>query len=228
MSKDSNAALIRKTYFEDATGRLRKLAARLTDDPDATVEDAGALFDSLLPEMGYLDRPDHPMASSVFTCSANLALYLALAPRGVDVHAFGRAMLEGLAAAPMPAEEPADDAAMEQLFDAFAVSAEESQNEARPGEFVYEMFRDGAERTWGMNVKSCAICAQYARHDAMDLVPYMCATDDVVSDKGNQGLRRTGTIALGAHQCDFRFQPGGEPLRVAAQYPDRIRVAAVD
>jgi hypothetical protein len=58
----------------------------------------------------------------------------------------------------------------------------------------------------------------------MDLVPYMCATDDVMSDRGGQGLRRTGTIALGAHECDFRYQRKGEPQHVADLYPDRIRL----
>lgn len=56
----------------------------------------------------------------------------------------------------------------------------------------------------------------------MDLVPYMCATDDVVSDRGGQGLRRTGTIAVGAHQCDFRYKRGGEPLHLAPQCPQRF------
>jgi len=46
----------------------------------------------------------------------------------------------------------------------------------------------------------------------------------LVSDWQGQGLRRTGTIALGAHHCDFRYKPDQEPKRVAAQYPDRIRV----
>ncbi len=75
-----------------------------------------------------------------------------------------------------------------------------------------------------MNIKSCAICHAFSKYDAMDLVPYMCASDDVVSDRGGQGLRRNGTIALGRHECDFRYERGGEPLRVAEQYPERIRI----
>lgn len=78
----------------------------------------------------------------------------------------------------------------------------------------------------GMNITSCAICHLFGKRGAMELVPYMCAFDDVVSDAGGQGLRRTGTIALGATHCDFRFRDGGEPLRLAEQYPDRIRLKA--
>ena len=35
-------------------------------------------------------------------------------------------------------------------------------------------------------------------------------------------------LALGAGSCDFRFKAGGEPLRVAELYPDRIRLADAD
>ena len=91
-------------------------------------------------------------------------------------------------------------------------------------QFVFEAFLgDRSEYDWGMNVKSCAICYAFSKYDAMDLVPHMCATDDVVSDRDNQGLRRTGTIALGAKRCDFRYKRGGEPLHLAPQYRDRIR-----
>ena len=58
---------------------------------------------------------------------------------------------------------------------------------------------------------------------AMDLVPYMCASDDVVSDAGGWGLWRKGSIALGGYQCDFVFEKNGTPLRLVDQYPDRIR-----
>jgi hypothetical protein len=75
---------------------------------------------------------------------------------------------------------------------------------------------------WEFNVHSCTICHTASKYDAMDLVPYMCATDDVMSEKNNDGLRRTRSIALGAHLCDFRFKDDGPPRRLAEQYPDRI------
>ena len=77
-----------------------------------------------------------------------------------------------------------------------------------------------------MNIFSCDICHQFSKFDAMDLVPYMCALDDVLSDRFDQGLRRTGTIAVGAAQCDFRYERGGEPQRMADQYPNKIRIRA--
>ena len=152
-----------------------------------------------------------------------------LAERGVDVHDFGAGMVDGLARAPeQPAEFPTDPEGRQKALARMIAAADASQANAAPGEFVYEAFAGEEDGTWGINIKSCAICSFFSKYDAMDLVPYMCATDDVVSDKGNQGLRRTGTIALGAHQCDFRYGTGGEPLRVAEQYPERIRLLAAD
>ncbi len=229
----TDSALFIQNIFEEARPRFADLARRFVDDPDAVVDQAAAVFDAMIPEMAYREKPDHPMASAVFECSANLAVYLVLKERGVDAHRFGNAMLEGMASAPVaaaPAEtrrgsRPASEKpSIPERLAAFTAIARASETEALPGEFVYEtVFDDPQEFDWGMNVKSCAICSAYSKHDAMDLVPYMCATDDVVSDRENQGLRRTGTIAVGASHCDFRFKRGGDPLRLAPQYPDRVR-----
>ena len=215
-----------RDFFERAKPGYAQLVGSLVDDPEAAVEEAAAIFDRMIPELAYVDKPSHPMAASLFLCVALLALYLALRERGVDVHDFGSAVLTATAQGPLPQPEQAeDDRPPLERFAGFAARAEASQGDAGPGEFVFEAFLgDRKDYDWGMNVKSCAICHAFSKYAAMDLVPYMCATDDVVSDRGNQGLRRTGTIAVGAHQCDFRYKRGGEPQHLAPQYPDRIRV----
>ncbi len=175
----------------------------------------------------YIDKPRHPLAPALFICSVNLSLYLALKKRGVDVHAFGSAMLTGLTRAPIPVPEESDEMLRERLAK-FPLLAEASQASAEPGEDAVEFVSgENADFEWGYNVKSCAICHAAAKYDAMDLVPYFCAVDDVMSDKGNQGLRRTGSLALGAQHCDFRYTRGGEPHRLVEQYPDRIRFVRI-
>jgi len=52
----------------------------------------------------------------------------------------------------------------------------------------------------------------------------MCALDDAMLAGSRRALRRTGTIALGADHCDFRFKQGGEPEPLAPRYPDQIRL----
>ena len=71
---------------------------------------------------------------------------------------------------------------------------------------------------FGMDVTNCAVCAAFARHDAKEVVPYLCALDDRMSVTLGMGLRRTGTRALGASCCDFRYQAGGEPKTLASQH----------
>jgi hypothetical protein len=48
--------------------------------------------------------------------------------------------------------------------------------------------------------------------------PYVCALDDRVSRIFGLGLRRTGTIGLGASHCDFRWKLGGEPRTLDSQF----------
>lgn len=223
MAEQADLDVIRGCFTTTRDANL-KLVATLVDDPEVVMKDAEARFEEMLPTMAYVDRPAAPMAMSVFGCAVELAIYLVLRDRGVDVHDFGRRMLDAATELwPVSAEDGATELTHEQL-QAWLDGAAASQRHAKPGEFVYEAVGGDESSDWGMNIKSCAICAQYSQYDAMDLVPYMCATDDVMSDLMGQGLRRTGTIALGAHQCDFRYKRGGEPLRVAEQYPQRIHI----
>lgn len=137
-------------------------------------------------------------------------------------------MLTGLTRAPIPVPEESDQTRQQRPAQ-FAIAAEASQTDAAPGEDVIEFVSgENADFEWGYNVKSCAICQAAARDDAMSLVPYFCAVDDVMSDKGNQGLRRTGSLALGASHCDFRYRRGGQPNRLAEQYPEQIRFVQIE
>lgn len=223
MAEQADVDVIRAFFTTARDGNL-KLVATLVDDPEVVMKDAEARFEEMIPTMAYADNPSAPMASAVFGCGVELAIYLVLRDRGIDVHDFGSRMLEAATELwPSSAENSDAEFTADQL-QAWLDAAAASQRDAKPGEFVYEAVAGDESSDWGMNIKSCAICAQYSRYGAMDLVPYMCATDDVMSDLMGQGLRRTGTIALGAHQCDFRYQSSGEPLRVAEQYPQRIRI----
>ena len=215
-------------FFRRNEARSRALAAVFVGDVDEVMEDAAAHFERMLPGMAYVDAPRKALARDLFGCSVLLALYLALSERGVDVHDFGRQVIEGMSAGgPAPAvNAPARDTRSPvERFREFIAAGEASREEAKPGEFVFEaFFGDGEETDWGMTVQSCAICHAFGKHDAMELVPYMCATDDVMSDRQGQGLRRTGTLALGVQSCDFRYKPGGEPKHIAVLHPTRIRL----
>ncbi len=202
------------SFYRGMSRWMAPAVRSLAEDSEAVLGAGREVFDDMLDEIPYVDRPRHSMAPSMFACAAMLAVYEVLRGRGVDAHAWGRSLL----ALPVVVPENGADERERARAD-----AEASQTAGDPREFVFEALDGDAESDRGMNVTSCAICHLFSKHDAMDLVPYMCAYDDVVSDARSQGLRRTGTIALGATHCDFRFRDGGEPLRLVDQYPDKIR-----
>ncbi|MDG2334235.1 MAG: L-2-amino-thiazoline-4-carboxylic acid hydrolase [Myxococcota bacterium] len=188
------------------------------EDPAEVIAQGRTIFAGMLDEIPYVDRHGHSMAPSMFACTAMLALFQVLRERGVDAHAWGRALHS------LPPGLPSEDPAVrERERERSRKDADASQASAAPNEFVFTII-EGPGFDRGMNIESCAICHLFGKHDAMDLVPYMCAYDDVVSDAAGQGLRRTGTIALGASRCDFRFEGEGGPLRLVEQFPDRIRL----
>jgi hypothetical protein len=201
-------------FYDGISGWLKPAVESLAEDADEVLAASRASFAAMLDEFPYVDRPQHTMAASMFACAAMLAVFENLRGRRVDAHGWGRAVH---ALPPVPAGGGDDERAR--------ADAAASQSQAASNEFVYEMVDADESGDGGMNIQSCAICHLFSRHDAMELVPYMCAFDDAMSDAANQGLRRRGTIALGATQCDFRFRKG-DPLRLVEQYPDRIRLGA--
>ena len=213
-----------RTFFGLIRPMYTELVATLVDDADVVMNEAESVYGGMVPEMAYVDQTRHPMANSLFGCNVALAIFLVLRDRGISEHEFGRALLKAMTKLPAP-EQSVDEQARRDGIDKLIEAADASQIDAKPGEFVYEVYwAEGESADWGMNIKSCAICHSFSRHDAMALVPYMCATDDVMSDAGHQGLRRTGTIAVGAHQCDFVYKRDGEPQHIAELYPDKIRI----
>ncbi len=201
------------SVFDHGRERLSNMIAPLTDGPCAALDEARAILVEITPSLAYLDVPGHPLARALFDCAINLAIYLALKSAGIEVHDFGRALLNNLSMQPAQAEAESG-----QMMDVPADAR------AHPGQFKLESVQTEDDAfQWGFNMTSCAICYLYGQHDAMALVPYMCASDDVISDQRGQGLRRTGTIALGAHHCDFRFGAKAGASRVAERFPDKIR-----
>ena len=202
MSTESGKAQVMK-FFANASEGLTSCVVGLAQDPAAIMERAKALLrDDITDKLAYLDAPTGTLPTALFFSAIHLAVWLALKEKGVDVHDFGAAILSHRDELPPVIQDDAENGF-------------ESPG-APPGEFEIKMVPDG------FNVTSCAECSLYAQFDAMDLMPYMCASDDY-DDSQPPGLRRTGTIALGHDHCDFRYAEGDNPPTLAELYPDRIR-----
>jgi hypothetical protein len=221
--------------FDRSEAYYRSWLGDLTDDVDGVLASARDRYSEMGPTLAYADEPDHPMAFSLFTCAALLCLYMALREKGVDAHDFGSRMLKALteavsAAAVRTARSGEPDAgeqaaALKTSVESLIDAGERSQAVGQTGAFEFDVrWIDEASGHYAMEMRRCGICHLYGQHDALDLVPYMCATDDVMSEAQGQGLQRTGTIALGSRCCDFDFESGRSTSPVARSYPDRIRV----
>jgi hypothetical protein len=219
MPKITDAARL----FEAFEPHAREVLANVPDvgDVDAILGAARERFQRLAPEMPYADRRDHIMWDPTLMVHEWLAVHLACRERGIDAHALGAALLRtGIPPGSGSDVEVTEEFSARALRDSAA-----SLESAAENEFVFEIVPGDEHADYGIDVTRCAVCHAFSKHDAMAFTPYMCATDDLVSDRLGQGLRRTGTIALGAHRCDFRYKAGGEPLRLADQYPEKIRKA---
>lgn len=97
-------------------------------------------------------------------------------------------------------------------------ACDESQKRQYPWDWVCTFIAgDGQQFDYGLDITECGICKLYAAHNAMELAPYMCLSDFVVSKAFDRGLVRYHTIAEGDDLCDFRYKAGREtfvsPLR---------------
>ena len=229
-SGDGQMAVDFGSKFDRSELYYRGWLGDLTTEVDEVLSGARTRYLKMGPTLVYADEPDHPMAFSLFTCAALLCLYLELRERGVEVHDFGSRMLkalsEAVAAAPArPQSQEESAAALNTSIQSLIAAGQRSQVTQQTGAFEFDVhWVNESDGHWAMEMRRCGICHLFGGHDAMDLVPYMCATDDVMSEAQDQGLKRTGTIALGSGCCDFDYQSGRPTAPVAEIHPERIRL----
>lgn len=60
---------------------------------------------------------------------------------------------------------------------------------------------------FGIDILECGICKLYSKHQGSEFAKILCEVDEITSELAGLKLIRKGTIAMGAHKCDFRFQP---------------------
>jgi hypothetical protein len=97
-------------------------------------------------------------------------------------------------------------------------AAAKTQERRYPGDWVATFIKGNGENfDYGLDITECGICKFYRDQGAVELAPYMCLSDYVVSDSFDRGLVRYRTLAEGAEVCDFRYKKGREtyvnPLR---------------
>ncbi len=230
MASQASAKLVQKRsakllrgFDRKAASWKRALGGRLGEDAAASVmPEARTAYKAMLDEIPYAGRRDI-MAGSIIACYQLLAFYKVLKARGVPLEEIGAFFDE---ASEMPLQwvprwlmRPLLRTGSRALRPLMRRAARASQERQDPDEFIWEFVDgDGGDTDFGINIKSCAVCRMASKHDAMEAVPFMCALDDKMSEAFGLGLRRSGTIALGATHCDFRYKLGGPQRTLREQY----------
>lgn len=59
---------------------------------------------------------------------------------------------------------------------------------------------------YGIDITQCGICKLFSKHNYQKYASILCEVDAVTADLAGLTMIRTGTIALGAKKCDFRWK----------------------
>jgi len=83
-----------------------------------------------------------------------------------------------------------------------------SKNNNKEG-FIANIITD-KEKTYGLgygiDIIECGICKLFKKHNYEQYASILCEVDKITSELAGLQLIRTGTIAMGAKKCDFRFK----------------------
>jgi hypothetical protein len=80
---------------------------------------------------------------------------------------------------------------------------------AHPDGFRAEIITDKKEifgLGYGFDIVECGICKLFKKHNYEKYASILCEVDELTAQLAGLKLIRTGTIALGAKKCDFRFR----------------------
>lgn len=80
---------------------------------------------------------------------------------------------------------------------------------SRPDGFIANIITDKAQTYglgYGIDILECGICKLFTKHNFQKYSSILCEVDEITSGLAGLQLIRTGTIALGAMKCDFRFK----------------------
>ncbi|MEQ1585326.1 MAG: L-2-amino-thiazoline-4-carboxylic acid hydrolase [Cyclobacteriaceae bacterium] len=80
---------------------------------------------------------------------------------------------------------------------------------AHPDGFAVRVLTDKKETLgfgYGIDILECGICKLYNKHGLQKFTPLLCEIDYITTSLAGLKMHRSGTIALGASKCDFRYE----------------------
>lgn len=80
---------------------------------------------------------------------------------------------------------------------------------AHPDGFSVRVLTDKTETLsfgYGIDILECGICKLYTKHGLQKYTHLLCEIDHITTSLAGLTMHRSGTIALGASKCDFRYE----------------------
>jgi hypothetical protein len=196
--------------------RVRPLLLEWLGERQATqlITDSRQEYDALMTRIPFIGA-NNPMLSLLLPTTRYLAVYRGLQAQGRGIEDAGR-----LAFAMGTADVKAIPAFVRRKIPWLWFShwfrrrlskrAAKTVRREFPGDYVFTYVPgDGRIFDYGVDYIECASCKLLQAENAVELTPYVCATDKPTSDLLGWGLTRTMTLAEGFSKCDFRFKKGG-------------------
>jgi hypothetical protein len=207
--------------FDRSVARVRRvLITRYGEEQaDALIRESHFGYEALIPQIPFIGDKN-PFLNFLLPTTRFLAVYRALQKQGRTVEEAGQLVYE-MSAADLKAIPGLFRRAIGYLwFTPWLLrrlkkrEIEFREREYSGGYVVTCVQGDGHSFDYGVDYTECASCKFLDAQDALELAPYVCATDKVASEMLGWGLTRTMTLAEGFEKCDFRFKKGGK-TRVA-------------
>jgi len=190
------------------------MAKRFGDDlAETAVTESITEFEALIPQIPYIGGKENPMTDTLEQMTSFLALYRVLKRYGREVIEISDLVYE--MAQTYIETYPQFS---RHLIGKFYMSrinrkrqkqrASKSQEQQYPGDFVLEFVpcQPNDDFDWGINYVECGVVKFFKEQNAEEFTPTMCRIDYLMFPALGIELKRTGTIAQGCNQCDFRFR----------------------
>ena len=164
----------------------------------------------IIATLPYIGGDSNPMTRHLIRSGTSLALYKAMRAEGKSDREVGRLIYRSVCSSVR--KLPSSSFVLTKTFIAKEKKrAKLSRQRQYPGDWVWE-FVAGTD-VYGYDFLECGTQKWYAKHDALEFLPFYCFLDFVTHRTRGWGFHRTKTLSEGSDRCNFRWIKGGSTIK---------------
>lgn len=221
----SRKSKLLKSFDRTATLVRDTVVSRYGEDFTATLyQEARQEFETLIPQMPYIDRRAAMLRTFLFITTQELAVYKVMKRHGKTAGEAWAICHDGLRLR-LDRVPKITRWLVEKLFFSnfirkrMQTTTAQTQKQPLSG-FVMEFVTgDGENFDYGVNYLECTMHKFVCEQGAAEFAPYVCLSDIPLGDTFGWGVIRSETLADGCQRCNFRFKKGGE-TRISSPTPE--------